>query len=62
MTQQSRREPRDESARFDKTLAADALHDVRALGATRHVTLTGPNGDGPPGSARAPGSGNRRSP
>jgi two-component system OmpR family sensor kinase len=34
-----------------RTLAADALHDVRALDAARSVTLTGPNGDGPPGSA-----------
>jgi two-component system OmpR family sensor kinase len=36
-----------------RTLAADALHDVRALDAARPVTLTGPNGDGPPGSAPA---------
>ncbi|MEU1515243.1 HAMP domain-containing sensor histidine kinase [Streptomyces sp. NPDC005811] len=36
-----------------RTLAADALHDVRALDAARPVTLTGPDGDGPPGSAPA---------
>ncbi|WP_430379825.1 sensor histidine kinase [Streptomyces sp. B1-3] len=35
-----------------RTLAADALHDVRALDVGRAVTLTGPNGVGPP--ARAP--------
>ncbi|MET8943186.1 HAMP domain-containing sensor histidine kinase [Streptomyces sp. NPDC004542] len=34
-----------------RTLAADALHDVRALDPTRDVTLTGPAGDGPPASA-----------
>ncbi|MFE4754946.1 sensor histidine kinase [Streptomyces mirabilis] len=36
-----------------RTLAADALHDVRALDPTRTVTLTGPAGDGPPASAPA---------
>ncbi|MFF3372200.1 sensor histidine kinase [Streptomyces sp. NPDC002680] len=36
-----------------RTLAADALHDVRGLDAARIVKLTGPNGDGPPGSAPA---------
>jgi two-component system OmpR family sensor kinase len=36
-----------------RTLAADALHDVRALDAVRPVTLTGPNGDGPPAAAPA---------
>ncbi|BBC29782.1 hypothetical protein SGFS_010760 [Streptomyces graminofaciens] len=36
-----------------RTLAADALHDVRALDASRPVTLTGPHGDGPPASAPA---------
>ncbi|MFF7309125.1 ATP-binding protein [Streptomyces sp. NPDC008137] len=36
-----------------RTLAADALHDVRALDPTRPVTLTGPNGEGPPASAPA---------
>ncbi|MBL1100332.1 sensor histidine kinase [Streptomyces coffeae] len=35
-----------------RTLAADALHDVRALDATREVTLTGPGG-GRPASAPA---------
>ncbi|MFD6994827.1 sensor histidine kinase [Streptomyces mirabilis] len=35
-----------------RTLAADALHDVRALDASRPVTLTGPGG-GAPGSAPA---------
>ncbi|WP_432013186.1 ATP-binding protein [Streptomyces cucumeris] len=35
-----------------RTLAADALHDVRALDATRDVTLTGPGG-GRPASAPA---------
>ncbi|MCX4844522.1 cell wall metabolism sensor histidine kinase WalK [Streptomyces sp. NBC_00893] len=30
-----------------RTLAVDALHDVRALDATRPVTLTGPNGGRP---------------
>jgi two-component system, OmpR family, sensor kinase len=33
-----------------RTLAADALHDLRGLDATRPVTLTGPGG-GPPGGA-----------
>lgn len=36
-----------------RTLAADALHDVRALDATRPVTLTGPHGTGAPASAPA---------
>jgi two-component system OmpR family sensor kinase len=36
-----------------RTLAADALHDVRALDPTRAVSLTGPAGDGPPASAPA---------
>ncbi|WP_406430343.1 HAMP domain-containing histidine kinase [Streptomyces sp. NBC_00631] len=36
-----------------RTLAADALHDVRALDAARAVTLTGPAGDGPPAPAPA---------
>ncbi len=36
-----------------RTLAADALHDVRALDPTRAVTLTGPTGDDPPASAPA---------
>lgn len=36
-----------------RTLAADALHDVRALDATRPVTLTGPDGEGPPATAPA---------
>ncbi|MPY40394.1 HAMP domain-containing protein [Streptomyces phyllanthi] len=36
-----------------RTLAADALHDVRALDPARTVTLTGPAGDGPPASAPA---------
>ncbi|MEU6381772.1 HAMP domain-containing sensor histidine kinase [Streptomyces sp. NPDC046909] len=31
-----------------RTLAADALHDVRALDPSRPVTLTGPDGCGPP--------------
>lgn len=35
-----------------RTLAADALHDVRALDASRPVTLTGPGG-GPPSQAPA---------
>lgn len=35
-----------------RTLAADALHDVRALDATRPVTLTGPDG-GRPATAHA---------
>lgn len=30
-----------------RTLAADAIHDVRALDATRPVTLTGPGGGRP---------------
>ncbi|MET9914095.1 HAMP domain-containing sensor histidine kinase [Streptomyces sp. NPDC006476] len=34
-----------------RTLAADALHDLRAMAPERPVTLTGPGGDGPPGSA-----------
>jgi two-component system OmpR family sensor kinase len=34
-----------------RTLAADALHDVRALDPTRSVSLTGPGGVGPPGAA-----------
>jgi two-component system OmpR family sensor kinase len=33
-----------------RTLAADALHDLRALDPTREVRLTGP-GDGPPAAA-----------
>ena len=36
-----------------RTLAADALHDVRALDATRPVALTGPDGVGAPASAPA---------
>ncbi|MFC5218484.1 sensor histidine kinase [Streptomyces coerulescens] len=36
-----------------RTLAADALHDVRALDPGRTVTLTGPADDGPPASAPA---------
>lgn len=36
-----------------RTLAADALHDVRALDATRPVALTGPDGAGAPASAPA---------
>ncbi|MFI6617786.1 sensor histidine kinase [Streptomyces sp. NPDC050528] len=36
-----------------RTLAADALHDVRALDASRPVTLTGPDGTGAPASAPA---------
>ncbi|WP_043680098.1 sensor histidine kinase [Streptomyces xylophagus] len=36
-----------------RTLAADALHDVRALDASRPVTLTGPDGVGTPASAPA---------
>ena len=36
-----------------RTLAADALHDVRALDPARTVTLTGPAGHGPPASAPA---------
>ena len=36
-----------------RTLAADALHDVRALDPSRPVTLTGPGGQGPPASAPA---------
>ncbi|CAM5667022.1 HAMP domain-containing sensor histidine kinase [Streptomyces aurantiogriseus] len=36
-----------------RTLAADALHDVRALDPARTVTLTGPVGDGPPAPAPA---------
>ncbi|MPY61659.1 HAMP domain-containing histidine kinase [Streptomyces spongiae] len=36
-----------------RTLAADALHDVRALDPARTVTLTGPAGDGPPAPAPA---------
>ncbi|MEU3337730.1 HAMP domain-containing sensor histidine kinase [Streptomyces sp. NPDC006668] len=36
-----------------RTLAADALHDVRALDPARTVSLTGPDGDGPPTSAPA---------
>ncbi|MFJ9900871.1 sensor histidine kinase [Streptomyces sp. NPDC091280] len=36
-----------------RTLAADALHDVRALDPARVVTLTGPEGEGTPGSAPA---------
>jgi two-component system, OmpR family, sensor kinase len=34
-----------------RTLAADALHDLRALDPTREVTLTGPGGSGNPGPA-----------
>jgi two-component system, OmpR family, sensor kinase len=41
-----------DSAPMDlRTLAADALHDLRALDASRPVTLTGPAGDGSPTSA-----------
>ncbi|MEU0073827.1 HAMP domain-containing sensor histidine kinase [Streptomyces sp. NPDC006332] len=36
-----------------RTLAADALHDIRALDPARTVTLTGPAGEGPPASAPA---------
>lgn len=36
-----------------RTLAADALHDVRALDPARTVTLIGPDGDGPPALAPA---------
>ena len=36
-----------------RTLAADALHDVRALDVTRPVALTGPDGVGAPTSAPA---------
>nr|WP_319239339.1 sensor histidine kinase [Streptomyces sp. MB09-02B] len=36
-----------------RTLAADALHDVHALDPARPVTLTGPDGEGPPASAPA---------
>jgi two-component system OmpR family sensor kinase len=36
-----------------RTLAAEALHDVRALDPARTVTLTGPTGNGPPASAPA---------
>ncbi|WOX12708.1 HAMP domain-containing sensor histidine kinase [Streptomyces sp. N50] len=36
-----------------RTLAADALHDVRALDSTRPVALTGPGGVGAPASAPA---------
>ncbi|WP_307847277.1 HAMP domain-containing sensor histidine kinase [Streptomyces sp. F63] len=36
-----------------RTLAADALHDVRALDPARAVTLTGPGGHGPPAPAPA---------
>jgi two-component system OmpR family sensor kinase len=36
-----------------RTLAADALHDVRALDPARTVTLTGPGGEGPPAPAPA---------
>ncbi|MFJ8108369.1 sensor histidine kinase [Streptomyces sp. NPDC096132] len=36
-----------------RTLAADALHDVRALDPARAVTLTGPGGEGPPAPAPA---------
>ena len=36
-----------------RTLAADALHDVRALDSTRPVVLTGPGGVGAPASAPA---------
>lgn len=38
-----------------RTLAADALHDLRALDPTREVTLTGPGGDGGPGPAPVSG-------
>ncbi|MFE1029669.1 sensor histidine kinase [Streptomyces sp. NPDC058818] len=34
-----------------RTLAADALHDLRALAPERPITLTGPGGGGPPGGA-----------
>ncbi|WP_405826037.1 HAMP domain-containing histidine kinase [Streptomyces sp. NBC_01390] len=36
-----------------RTLAADALHDVRALDPSRTVTLTGPGSEGPPALAPA---------
>ncbi|MET8979991.1 HAMP domain-containing sensor histidine kinase [Streptomyces sp. NPDC004539] len=36
-----------------RTLAVDALHDVRALDPARPVTLTGPDGEGPPSPAPA---------
>jgi len=36
-----------------RTLAADALHDIRALDPARTVTLTGPAGDGSPAPAPA---------
>ncbi|MGW1270696.1 sensor histidine kinase [Streptomyces sp. NPDC002491] len=36
-----------------RTLAADALHDARALDVSRPVSLTGPDGDGPPACAPA---------
>ncbi|MDR7274979.1 sensor histidine kinase [Catenuloplanes atrovinosus] len=38
-----------------RTVAADAYLDVRALDVTRPVTLTGPGGEGPPGSAPVAG-------
>ncbi|WP_020666027.1 sensor histidine kinase [Amycolatopsis nigrescens] len=41
-----------------RTLAADALHDARALDATREVTLTGPGG-GEPGPAPVTGDESR---
>ncbi|GAA1658319.1 HAMP domain-containing sensor histidine kinase [Actinoplanes couchii] len=34
-----------------RTLATDARHDLRALDPTRTVSLTGPDGSGPPGPA-----------
>ncbi|GAA0517445.1 two-component sensor histidine kinase [Paractinoplanes deccanensis] len=34
-----------------RTLATDARHDLRALDPSRPVSLTGPDGDGPPGPA-----------
>ncbi|MEW1635452.1 HAMP domain-containing sensor histidine kinase [Streptomyces sp. NPDC093801] len=38
-----------------RTLAVDALHDTRALDPAREVTLTGPDGHGPPGPAPVEG-------
>ncbi|MFD8141944.1 sensor histidine kinase [Streptomyces sp. NPDC059708] len=38
-----------------RTLAVDALHDTRALDPSREVTLTGPDGAGPPGPAPVEG-------
>ncbi|NLU68287.1 HAMP domain-containing histidine kinase [Streptomyces sp. HNM0574] len=39
--------PLDRAPMDLRTLAADAMHDVRALDATREVTLTGPDGGRP---------------